>query len=71
MTDAYLPSHVINAANTVAVATDVYWQPIESCPRGVKVQLLNDAAGVAVYGTYSGEAFWDFWSPLPKKSRLG
>ena len=68
MTDAYLPSHVINAANTVAVATDVYWQPIESAPRGVKVQLLG-RGNVAHYGTYYGDQFWTHWSPLPKKEK--
>jgi hypothetical protein len=68
MTDPYLPSHVINADKKVAVSTDVYWQPIATCPRGVKVQLLG-AGGVATYGTYYGDKFWSHWCPLPKKPK--
>ena len=68
MTDAYLPSHVINAAHTVAVATDVFWQPIETAPRGVKCQLLG-RGNVATYGTYFGDKFWTHWSPLPKMKK--
>ena len=62
------PAHRINSDNTVAVATDYYWQPIETCPRSVKVQLLG-AGGVAHYGQYHGETdtFWTHWAPLPKK----
>lgn len=66
MSDQYLPSHVINAANTVAVSTDTYWKHINSAPRGVKVQLLGQG-GVATYGTYYGDKFWTHWCPLPKK----
>lgn len=68
MTDAYLPSHTINADKTVAVSTEVYWQPIETCPRGVKVQLLGKGC-VATYGTYYGDPFWVYWCPLPKRPK--
>ena len=27
-------SHTINSASTVAVATDYFWQPIDTCPNG-------------------------------------
>ena len=61
------PSHTINAAKTVAVATDVYWLPIETAPRGVKLQLCNKKSGVATYGICAPkELYFDFWSPLPK-----
>ena len=64
--DAFPHDYVINGAKTVAVATDVYWIPIdENTPRSVKLQLLSKA-GVAVYGTYHGDKFWTHWCPLPK-----
>ena len=59
-------THTINAAKTVAVSTEVYWQPIETAPRGVKIQLINKQSGVATYGTYYGDKFWDYWCALPK-----
>ena len=61
-------THTLNAAKTVAVATDVYWIPIdENTPRSVKVQLLGKG-GVAVYGNVGSNAdeHWTHWCPLPK-----
>lgn len=59
----------LNRDRTVAVDRAYYWQPIATCPRGVKVQLLG-AGGVAVYGTYnpprpSEKPWWTHWAPLP------
>lgn len=43
-----------------------FWQPIATCPLGVKVQ-LNSRAGVATYGVLSSRNnFWTHWAPLPK-----
>lgn len=39
--------------------------PMDSCPRGSKVQLLNPG-NVACYGTYNGEGDWKGWAPLPR-----
>ena len=58
-------THKINTAGTVAVATDTYWLPIGTAPRGVKVQLLGKG-NVATYGVYYGDPFWTHWCPLPK-----
>ena len=59
-------NHTLNAEHTVAVAIDYCWQPIETCPHSVKVQLLGKG-GVASYGTYHGkDTFWVMWAPLPK-----
>jgi hypothetical protein len=69
MADAYLPSSFkLNSTSTVAVATDVYWMPIdEDTPRSAKLQLLS-IGGVAQYGTLgSDSSFYTHWSPLPKK----
>ena len=62
------PTHTLNSTKTVAVATDVYWLPIDKdTPRSVKLQLLS-IGGVAQYGTLSGDvSFYTHWCPLPKK----
>ena len=62
-------AHKLNADQTVAVATDVFWnEDMTTCPRGAKVQLLG-AGGVAVYGDYHGDPFWQAWAPLPKRRK--
>jgi hypothetical protein len=58
-------THTLNSAATVAVDPNYYWQPIQTAPRGVKVQLLG-AGGVAIYSTYHGDKFFTHWAPLPK-----
>ncbi len=62
------PTHTLNSTKTVAVATDVYWMPIDKdTPRSAKLQLLS-IGGVAQYGTLSGDvSFYTHWCPLPKK----
>ena len=63
------PTHTLNAAKTVAVATDTFWIPIDAdTPRAVKLQLLGKG-GVAHYGSYGGDDFWTHWCPLPKKRK--
>lgn len=61
-------AHRLNADQTVAVATDVFWnEDMATCPRGAKVQLLG-AGGVASYGVYNGrDTFWIGWAPVPKR----
>jgi hypothetical protein len=50
---------------TVAVDQTYFWQPMHTCPRGVKVQLLG-RGGVATYGMDDGKTdFWRGWAPLP------
>jgi hypothetical protein len=56
---------IIDSTGTAAVDHTYFWQPMDTCPRGVKVQLLN-AGGVAVYGQYQTDSFWKGWAPLPK-----
>jgi predicted ribosome-associated RNA-binding protein Tma20 len=58
--------HDINSAKTVAVDREYYWQPIATCPLGVKVQLINCRSGIAVYGVHRAkDNFWTHWAPLP------
>ena len=69
MADVYLPSSfTMNSGKTVAVATDVYWMPIDAeTPRSAKLQLLS-IGGVAQYGTLGKDtSFYTHWCPLPKK----
>ena len=64
-------THKLNADQTVAVATDVFWnEDMTTCPRGTKCQLLG-VGGVAHYGNYHGDSFWQAWAPLPKRRRRG
>ncbi len=59
-------THTTSTDGKVAVAVEYYWQPIESCPHSVKVQLLG-AGGVSTYGVYHGkDPFWVGWAPLPR-----
>lgn len=60
--------HKLNADQSVAVATDVFFdEDMTRCPVGVKVQLLG-AGGVASYGVYNGrDPFWIGWAPVPKR----
>ena len=61
-------SATLNRDRTVAVDPDYYWQPMATCPLGVKVQLLG-LGGVATYGQYlRGDTFWQGWAPLPKRA---
>lgn len=59
---------------TAIVDTDYYWQPMDTCPRSAKVQLLS-VHGVAVYGEVheknlnGKDNFWVGWAPLPKKRK--
>ena len=64
------PTHVLNSTKTVAVATDVYWMPIDKdTPRSVKLQLLS-IGGVAQYGTLGSDpTFFTHWCPVPKKPK--
>jgi hypothetical protein len=58
----------LNKDKTTAVSDDVYWQPILTCPKNVKVQLLTKGR-VAVYGMiryHFEESNYKFWAPLPR-----
>ena len=56
----------INNESKVAVDLHYYWQPIETCPIGIKVQILSKH-GVARYDVYTGKQTDAMaWAPLPK-----
>lgn len=56
----------IDSTGVAAVDQNYFWQPINTCPLGVKVQLLGKG-GVAMYGQYSvRDTFYTHWCPLPR-----
>ena len=66
MTDA---PYKINQVEALAVAEGYYWQPMDTCPTGVKVQLLGQG-GVPQYAIWDGRnKFWVGWAPLPRRSK--
>lgn len=56
-----------NHGTKVAVSPDYYWQPIDTAPLGVKVQLKPIPGGVATYGEVSerNRKYFSHWAPLP------
>lgn len=64
--DAIEAGYTVDSSGHAAVDTAYFWQPIDTCPRGVKVQLLGKG-GVAMYGVLSrNDEFCTHWAPLPK-----
>ena len=56
----------IDSSGQAAVDSLYFWQPIHTCPRNVKVQLLGEGQ-VAMYGILNGSNdFFTHWAPLPK-----
>jgi len=63
-------THTINTTEAIAVANEVFLQPMSTCPVGVKVQLENPG-GVLVYGMWDGKPHhWKSWAPLPRRSKI-
>jgi len=62
-----LGGYKINTDSRVAVATDYFWQEMNSCPKEVTVQLLNEG-GTATYGIWDGkDPQWQGWAPAPRR----
>ena len=57
----------LDSTKAAAVDDGFHWLPIgTTTPRGCKLQLINRAAGVAVYGVLGTQVeFWTHWAPLP------
>jgi len=58
----------IDSTRAAVIDPNYCWQPMGTCPMGVKVQLLNPG-GVAVYGAISAKDRKNFigWAALPKR----
>ena len=62
-------THKINNEG-IAVATEVFIQPMDTCPVGVEV-LLENPGGVLVRGRWDGKStVWQGWSPFPRRQKL-
>ena len=60
--------HKINTEGA-SVATEVYIQPMDTCPVGVEV-LLENPGGVLVRGKWDGKTnSWKGWSPFPRRQK--
>lgn len=61
-----------NKDRTTVIDPSYHWQPISTAPLGKKVQLINEAAGVATYGQVNGskEQFFTHWAPLPTFAKV-
>ena len=57
----------LKVSPTTAADTAYHWRDIASDPppQGVKLQLINERYGVAVYGTWKPASDWTHWAPLP------
>lgn len=57
----------LNSRKSVAVSTTTKWKPIdEHTPRGVKMQLISKASGVATYGVLTSDVgHFTHWAPAP------
>lgn len=63
------PSFKVNHAGNAAVSRNTYWEPMETAPKGVKLQ-LHTIHGTAVYGELNLRNINDFnaWAPCPKET---
>lgn len=60
-----LLSQITIKDNVAAVDQEYFWRHMNSCPKGVKVQLYG-VGGVAVYALFDGKnRFWKGWAPCP------
>lgn len=61
-------THTLSSDGAAAVSLDAYWLPIDDkTPRGVKLMLISQAAGVAQIGIHFGnDKHYTHWHPLPK-----
>lgn len=55
----------------VAVTSSYYWEDMDTCPLGCKVQLKTIPGGVAIYGEVNdhNRKHFSAWAPLPTTTR--
>jgi hypothetical protein len=60
-------NYKLNTDKTAAVATEVFWMPIDyDTPVGVKMLVINQAHGIACICVRRTQDSWTHWAPLPK-----
>lgn len=61
----------LDSTHTAAVDPVYHWRKLDTCPKGVKVQLLTKW-GCAVYGSWNGrDPVYTHWAPMPTRARKG
>ena len=59
----------LDSTRSAAVDHGYHWQPMATCPKGTKVQLLT-RYGCAIYGAWTGkDTFYEGWAPLPTRAQ--
>ena len=59
----------IDSMRTAAVDPAYHWRALDTCPKGVKVQLLTKW-GCAVYGSWNGrDQVYTHWAPMPTRTQ--
>lgn len=56
-----------NHGTKVVVSQAYYWEPMDTCPLGCKVQLKTIPGGIATYGEVNerNRKHFSAWAPLP------
>lgn len=56
-----------NHGTSVVVSSAYYWEPMDTCPLGCKVQLKTIPGGIATYGEVNerNRKHFSAWAPLP------
>ena len=65
--------HKLSSDGAAVVTPQAHWLRIDAnTPRGVKMTLISEAAGVAQIGLHTGiGGHYDFWHPLPTFKKDG
>lgn len=61
-----------DSTHIAVVDINYHWKPIDKdTPRGAKLQLICESAGVATYGALgTRHEHWTHWAPLPTFKRV-
>lgn len=62
----------LKVSHTTAADTAYHWRDAstDAPPVGVKLQLINQKYGVAIYGTWRPGSDWTHWAPPPTFKRI-
>ena len=71
MTQLATNPYTSDSEGAACVDAAYHWRPVDNAtPRSTKLQLINQATGVAVYGQISASNTWfTHWAPLPTFDR--
>jgi hypothetical protein len=59
-------AYTADSEGAACIDNEYHWRLIDArTPRGVKMQLINKATGVATYGHLGSENWFTHWAALP------